>query len=301
MTMPTDASNLDDFIAEFNGANVAESPPAVIEAPVEPAEPAEGAEEAPEPAPEQTEEQKAQKDEKSVNRFTKQTRELREAQRRIAELEAKMAPAAPAEPTPLTPQPETAKDTASKAPNAENYRYGELDPQYMQDVADYRADLRIAAFREELAKQNEATQQATAAQREAAALREKAEQVTQAGSSKYADFNEVVVQGAQNQEWTLTKEMFELAAETSVPADVLYHLASNPEEADRVAALPLAQQALWFGRMEAKLATPDTPPARKLTQAPEPMASVRGSGSRATVPDDTDDLDAFSRKFFKRA
>ena len=49
------------------------------------------------------------------------------------------------------------------------------------------------------------------------------------------------------------------------------------------------------------VATPDTPPARKLTQAPEPMASVRGSGSRATVPDDTDDLDAFSRKFFKRA
>ncbi len=305
MTMPTDASNLDDFIAEFNGANVAESPPAVVEALVEPAEPAEGAEEAPEPVAEQTEEQKAeekaQKDEKSVNRFTKQTRELREAQRRIAELEAKMAAPAPAEATPLTKPAETGNDTASKAPNAENYRYGELDPQYMQDVADYRADLRIAAFREELAKQNEATQQATAAQREAAALREKAEQVTQAGSSKYADFNEVVVQGAQNQEWTLTKEMFELAAETSVPADVLYHLASNPEEADRVATLPLAQQALWFGRMEAKLATPAAPPARKVTQAPEPMASVRGAGSRNTVPDDTDDLDAFSRKFFKRA
>jgi hypothetical protein len=249
-------------------------------------------------AEERTEEQKAAKDEKSANRFTKQTRELREAQRLIAELKAKLEPA---EPAPLTVKPEMGNDVASKAPKAEDYRYGELDPQYMQDIADYRADLRIEAFRKELAEQNQAAQQATAAQREAAALREKAEQVTQAGSSKYADFNEVVVQGAQNQEWTLTKEMFELAAETSVPADVLYHLASNPEEADRVATLPLAQQALWFGRMEAKLATPDTPPARKLTQAPEPMASVRGSGSRATVPDDTDDLDAFSRKFFKRA
>ena len=302
MTMPTDDSNLDDFIAEMAGVNVAESPPAVVEEAPEAAEVVEEAPEAAESVEEPSEEQKAaekaQKDEKSANRFTKQTRELRDAQRRIAELEAKMAPATPAEATPLTQAPEKGNDTASKAPNAENYRYGELDPQYMQDIADYRADLRIAAFRAELAEENKATQQAQAAQREAAALKETAEKVATAGSSKYADFNEVVVQGAQNNEWTLTKEMFELAAETSVAADVLYHLASNPEEADTVAAMRPAQQAMWFGRMEVKYSQP---PARKVTQAPEPMASVRGAGSRNTVPDDTDDLAAFERKFFKRA
>lgn len=203
---------------------------------------------------------------------------------------------------PLTEdKPAATADTGLVKPDPAKYQYGELDPKFIEDLADYRADLKLAKFQAELRQQQEQERQQEAERRASATLQEKATAIEQAGSSKYADFHEVVVEGGQNGDYPLTKEMFELAVEMGERApDVLYHLATNPEEAAKVAKMSLPQQAMWFGRMEAKLATP---PARKATAAPPPpSASPRGAGSKGGVAlDDLNDpraLKAMAKALF---
>lgn len=175
----------------------------------------------------------------------------------------------------------------------------------MRDTAKYEAQALIAEFQQNQRRESEESQRRSAAEREAAQLREKADSIGQAGAAKYEDFNETVVEAAQRGEYALTKEMFELASETSAAPDILYHLASNPEESIRVASLSPVQQALWFARQETRFAASATPPARKITQAsPPPASTPRGSGSSSGVKlDDLDDpraLAEIERQLFGR-
>ena len=288
---------LEQFSAElFSDDTPVETPPAPQEeAPVE-----EAAEESEQPEEQPVEETQEQKDERSANRFTKQTRELRETKRLVADLQAKLeAMNKPVEEKPLTPAPEAAKDTpASSPPDPSKYQYGELDPQFIRDTARHEAKIEMQALREAMRQEQDALQRDAVAQREVAELQTKAATIEQAGAAKFSDFNDVVVEGAKAGEWTLTKEMFELAAETTVAPDILYHLARNPAEAEQVAAMPARQQALWFGRMEAKMATPTPAPVKAATKAPPPTSAARGSSGRNTVAPDTDDFKAFKKMLF---
>ena len=293
-----DTSSLDDFIAAASAPAetppvAKETPPVAPEALEQPNEPQidkDGNVVEPEAVVETDEEKN-----RSQNRFTKQTRELRDLERKAKALEAELN--ALKTPKPLTETPVTAKEAVSGAPNPEKYQYGELDPQYVSDLADFRAELKIASFREELRKEQETKQQADAAQREVAARLEKAEKITNDGVSKYGDFDEAVVPWAESQDPAKMLAFFEAASETSVGADIFYHLAKNPTEADHVMSLAPMQQLIWMARFEAKAATPAP---KKVTQAPEPLAAARGSGGRYAVSDTTDDLDAFSAKFYQR-
>lgn len=249
----------------------AEAPEEVEEAPEEPvAETDDGdEEEAPKPKKRTTNDRLKQKAAENA-RLMQQLEALR------AEIEGIKKP--------LTEtKPESKADVGLEKPDPAKFQYGELDPNYMEALADYRADLKIAKFQAELREQQETERQQEAQKRASATLQETATRIEQAGSSKYADFHELVVEGGQNGEYPLTKEMFELVAETGdVAPDILYHLANNPDEAAEVARLPFAKQALWFGRMEAKLAQPIQPTAKKVTTAPPPPASTpRGTGSKS--------------------
>ena len=59
------------------------------------------------------------------------------------------------------------------------------------------------------------------------------------------------------------------------PGKVLYHLVSNPEEAERIAALSVGKQAREIVRLEEKLAKPPVKPSK----APEPIKPVVGGKS----------------------
>ena len=318
-TETADAPNpadITDDLAAFEREMTGEPPVETTETPEEaPAEVVETPEEAPvaeettETEEESAEEEKAKKGRSTADRIRKLTAEKKAAERAAAEvaelrkeIEALRAGAAP---KPLTETPEKGNVASSEAPDPAKYQYGELDPQFMRDTAKYEAQALIAEFQANQRRESEETQQREAAQREAAALREKAESINKAGVAKFDDFEDVVVEAAKRGEYTLTREMFELASETEAAAEILYHLASNPEEAELVASLPPAKQALWFGRKEAQLAAPPTPPARKITQAGAPPASLpKGSGSGGSVRlDDLDDpraLDEIQRQLFGR-
>jgi hypothetical protein len=76
---------------------------------------------------------------------------------------------------------------------------------------------------------------------------------------------------------------------------VAYHLASNPDEARRIAALDPVSQIRALGRLEAKLSTPAAPTAKTATDAPMPTTQVRGAGGRFGTSPDTQDFAAFEK------
>ena len=86
--------------------------------------------------------------------------------------------------------------------------------------------------------------------------------------------------------------------------DVLYYLANNPDEARKIVDSGAAKATVALGRLEAKFAFADEEKQKarpKVSKAPTPPPINRGSAvSNAEVPDDTDDLDAFANKLFKK-
>ena len=101
------------------------------------------------------------------------------------------------------------------------------------------------------------------------------------GLSKYGDWatqlnNMAVVLGG------IPPSLTEAAIESGNPHEVLYHLAKNPDEAARIALLPVARQAVAVAKVAQGLATP-----RRVSSAPPPITpKVNGMGS---VPASLDD------------
>jgi hypothetical protein len=61
--------------------------------------------------------------------------------------------------------------------------------------------------------------------------------------------------------------------ESDQSADIVYHLAKNPEEAKRIAALPAYAQAKEIGKLEDRLSAKKP---IKVSNAPEPIKPVDG-------------------------
>jgi hypothetical protein len=198
-------------------------------------------------------------------RFAEITRARRTAERenaakdqRIAQLEADMAALkAGKQPTPLTPDPKDAKTAASGKPDARDtakYQYGELDPQYIADLARWST---LEAFRE--AKESDANNRNSAANAEAkAAFDEKVAAFDRSGLELYDDFDTVVIESRDLPHddpgyWPLSPALGELLLESEHGTTIAYELASNPAEARRINALPPLRQATWFGIREAEL------------------------------------------------
>ncbi len=62
---------------------------------------------------------------------------------------------------------------------------------------------------------------------------------------------------------------------SEAPGKILYHLAKNPDEAERIASLPLGQQAREIWKLEQTLAS--AKPPVKPSAAPEPIKPLGGS------------------------
>lgn len=239
-------------------------------------------------------------------RINEITRARREAERRAeaAERERDDLKRRLQEP-PKKEEPAPAKKTAveevdPKAPKPEDFEFGELDPRYIRAIAGHEADRRFAELRKEDADARE-TRELEDRQE---AAREQFETMIERGSKVHEDFYEKVVIGAENGQWPLSKELGELALASEVGNDVLYHLASNPREADQVFRSSPVEQARYFGRMEAKLSAERTAapgkdtgkPAPKLPKAPAPIDTARGAGGQSNATADTEDFAAFEAR-----
>lgn len=87
--------------------------------------------------------------------------------------------------------------------------------------------------------------------------------------------------------------------------EIMNYLSQNIGEAQKIVASGPTAAILAIGRLEARLTPEDKPEekrnSKRQSNAPNPPeARSRGSGAKVTVADDTDDLDAFEVKFFKK-
>jgi hypothetical protein len=236
-------------------------------------------------------------------RINELTRFRREAERKAEALEAELqqlrqAPRQeepPAEEEPADEPPKTAE------PSPDDFEYGELDPRYIRALASYEAKSQFEAL---VAEQRQAAARAKA-QEEQVKVQQKFQKQIDEGSKKHDDFYEKVVVGAERGAWPLSDDMGKLLVESEVGADIAYHLASHPEEANQVYRQSPLEQARYFGKLEAKFsatqtAAPSVPagkPAETRTpKAPQPVTPARGSDGRFQPGADTEDFSAFEQR-----
>lgn len=225
-----------------------------------------------EPAPEPPKKPSAQ------DRIDELTRLRREAERRAEAAEAALA---------ATRKQDAPAQPADGEPNPDDFQFGETDAGYIRALARYEAKQEF---------QQQAQQHA--AQEQARSLEQTWEQRQTAFAQDKADYAEVLAR-----EWPCTPVMADAIKTSEDGPAVAYHLANNPDEARRIAALHPISQVRELGRIEARLSAPAAPatsPTKTVSDAPAPAPQARGLSGRFVAPDDTDDLEAFESKFFGR-
>lgn len=241
---------------------------------------------------ESEEESEARKRRRSgAERFRRQRERAEIAEARAAALEARLAvleSAFSAKNIPLTSGQNENNNDGIEAPNPDNYRYGDLDPAYLADLAEWKAELKVAALKKEIL----ASQQQQAAQLEAEKISREIAETVRIGSQKFPDFEDVVIKGAEAGEWALTRDVYDAVMESDRRDEIFYYLATHPDESEEVVEMTPARLFRWIGKMEATLAAPAP---RKATKAPAPVSTARGAGGRFVPNPATMDFNAFER------
>lgn len=213
---------------------------------------------------------------------------------RIAALERGERPAAEQAEDDSPPDPE-----ATNADGTPKYRFGELDTAYVRDLAKYEARQLV---REERARDEQRRQQQAAAAQAEEAEQAWADQL-EAAAATIPDFVEKVFDGGKANAYALNRETFEMAQESDVGAQVLYHLATNPKEALALYKIDdPVERARSFGRLEARFQPGAQPPktAEKPAKTPKadaPAPQARGTNGQFSVPNDTTDFKKFEAQW----
>ena len=169
--------------------------------------------------------------------------------------------------------PEKAPEPAAK-PDVKNFEdYNE----YVEALADWKADQKVS----EALKARD-TQTAKTAEERALEARERtfAERVTHA-KSQIADFDQVVGAADVN----VAQHVTDAILDSEKGAEMLYHLAKNPQEAERLSRMSVREADREIGRIEASLGKPAAPVTKPASNAPAPMRPASRGGSTVATTD----------------
>lgn len=274
-----DLSAAEDFAA-FEASVDTPATPAAPVAPevVEPApeadadpvdEPAEGEGEAPKPK------------KSAQQRIDELTWKAREAERREKDAVDRLERALRGEVSTPAREPQAAPDGA---PNPDHFEYGETDIAYIREVTRYETRLEIEA------------------QRQADDFRRQIDGALQTFTTRLAEqFPEGETPGlkAWRSAPTLPPVLQEIALDSVNGPKLADFYGSNPDELQRLSAMPPHKQAYEIAKIEAGFApaTPAKPQTKIATTAPEPAPQARGAGGQFKVPADTDDFAAFDKAY----
>lgn len=185
----------------------------------------------------------------------------------------------------------------------DKYPLGEYDPNYIADLTDFKLEQKLRVI-EERQKENEKSAQENA---QLESLRNSWNEKLTPAQERYPDFLQ------KSQDLLGSMEGIDPAYEDYIAAtimgmdygpDVLYYLASNPDEARTIINSGATKATIALGRLEAKFAEAEaekTLARPKVSQAPNPPPTVRGAApAKMPVAPDTDDLDAFERELFAK-
>jgi hypothetical protein len=222
-----------------------------------------------------------------------------ELRARLAEIENRLKPVEPA-PKPSSPElaPDAPKITDKNEDGTDKYKLGEFDPQFIRDLTRHTIRQEAEAQRikdEETAKirqQEEARKQLeTSWNTKIEEAKTRHEDLTEAGRNIQRAFGEL------NPEYANYLSATIMAMDDG--PDVLHYLGTHIEEAKEIVAQGAIKATIALGRIEAKVARTKEPKQIKSSKAPPPPPSTRGVATRQEIADDTDDLDAFSKKLFR--
>lgn len=190
------------------------------------------------------------------------------------------------------PEPKVAPDPT----DLETYPLGALDDRYIEDklefLAEKKAEEKLNGI---LQREQEKDQQADSA-RILAELTKKADTLTEKGVELFDDFEEVVL-AAKSGKFPLTQETFEACVDAHHGAAILRDLHLDLKEAEKVAAMSPYQQLRYVLQKDDEKGGKPKP---KLPKAGDPPSGApRGTRGKFEVADDTDDLEAFGKKFDK--
>lgn len=244
---------------------------------------------------------------KRINQLLEKARLAEEraiaAEARLTERKEIEAPK-PVAPTPVVKDEKAPHPDDKNADGTDKYPLGNFDEAYQEDRFNFMLEKTLEAQKAELAKQaqeQEIRQAQEALGREWNAKLEPAKE-------RYPDFQEKG-QALLDTFAAIPQEYGEYLTATIMSLDngpdVLYYLSENIAEATRIVNLGGTKAAIALGRIDAKFEAEDVEekpvPRPKVSKAPAPPPTNRGSSAAlAEVPDDTDDLDAFTAKLFKK-
>jgi hypothetical protein len=230
----------------------------------------------------------------------------REAERQLAAALAKLEAAEKStkEPKPTPPVTEDTgpQPTDTNEDGTEKYPLGEFDPLYIKDLMRHTLKEESVARERILEEQREQAERDQAQAELQSAWNEK----LVPAKERYPDFQEVgeqMLATFENIDPAYGEYLTNTIMEMEYGPDVFYYLASNVDEAQKIVDSGPKKATLALGRLETKFATAnEVQPRSKVSKAPPPPAHTNKGAAVAMpdVPDDTDDLDAFAKKLFKR-
>lgn len=212
-------------------------------------------------------------------RFDELTKQREEANRRAERiermLEATLQRAQSAAQQP--PQQQQAQATPQQlpptrpAPTREQYEFDE--DKYLDAVVEWKLEQRNARAEHETRQREQQNAQTTFQQ----GLESKRQAMIKTGTEKFPDFDAVIA--------TANPEHFNLdllvaVTETGAPAEIAYHLAKNPAEAERIGKMPPLRKAIELGKIEASISA--SVAAVRQTKAPPPPNPVGGRNQVST-------------------
>lgn len=147
--------------------------------------------------------------------------------------------------------------------------------------SEYRAGKKTEAVLKKDREEREAKQREEDGRKSAETWRGKIKE----NSKGIEDFDDVLGEATSNPESAVSRLPADPIAQCDNPAKVLYHYATHPEEAERIASLPMGQQAREIWKLDATLAV--AKPPEKPSKAPAPISPVGGSNTKAAgeMPD----------------
>jgi uncharacterized coiled-coil protein SlyX len=182
------------------------------------------------------------------------------------------------------------------------YKLGEFDPSFIRDLTRFTIEQETKAVKEAEARTAEQREMEIAQNALQSAWSEKVAAVEE----ELPDLREKLASVGEAFQG-IDPNYGEFLAATIMSCDfgpqIMYYLSQNIGEAQKIVASGPNAATLAIGRLDAKFSKPvgnEKRNTKRVSSAPEPAKSVRGSGSRASVPADTTDLTAFEKEFFQK-
>lgn len=176
-----------------------------------------------------------------------------------------------------------------KAPDPKSFRYGEVDPDYIDALVEYRVAKREHDGRAERLRR----EQEAATESENAKYRRRLAEVMEQGVKKYRGFKESVDNTVYD------PALARLVLDSDNAVDIAYHLSKNVADLRALTRASQQERLRMLGRLEGKLSAASA--VKKKTVAPQtPGGRNTSRNDRSTGKYGPENQDEFDKAFFGR-